>query len=267
LITVISGIIGARIYFVAIEWRRFFGPGGTWYHIFYLWQGGLGIWGGVTCGALAVFLVARHYKFNFLVLADCIAPGLALAQGVGRLGNYWNQELYGRPTDLPWGLEIAPANRVPGFETFATFHPTFLYEMVWNLALGASLLLVSRRRRLGPGRLFTSYVLFYAIGRSLVESFRIDPVEVIHGWRINSLVTLVGGVVGLLWLIWLVKWGPKTADPVTKIAARPLDGEAELVEAESTITVTTRTVEEDQVSQRSAAESNATTAARADPED
>ncbi|MDR1450475.1 MAG: prolipoprotein diacylglyceryl transferase [Propionibacteriaceae bacterium] len=205
LVTIIAGICGARLYFVLIEWPRFFGPDGTWFHVFYIWEGGLGIWGGVSVGALAAFLMARFYRFRFSVLADCIAPALPLAQAVGRLGNWWNQELYGRPTTLPWGIEIDPAHRVAGYGAYETFHPTFLYEMVWDLATAAFLLFVGERRlKLGRGKLFAAYVVCYAAGRFVVESFRIDPVHVYGSLRVNAWVTLVFGLAGLAALIWFV---------------------------------------------------------------
>ncbi|MDR0990888.1 MAG: prolipoprotein diacylglyceryl transferase, partial [Propionibacteriaceae bacterium] len=142
LVTAVSGIVGARLYYILIEWPRYFGPDGVWYQAFFIWQGGLGIWGGVVGGGLAAFLMARHYRFNFPALADCFAVALPLAQAIGRFGNYFNQELYGRPTDLPWGLLIDPAHRVAGYYNDATFHPTFLYEALWNIALAAFLLFV-----------------------------------------------------------------------------------------------------------------------------
>jgi prolipoprotein diacylglyceryl transferase len=223
--TIVAGILGARLYFVLIEWPRYFGSHGTWYHIFYVWEGGLGIWGGVTIGTLTAFLLARHYHFRFLVVADCIAPALPLAQAIGRLGNWWNQELYGRPTTLPWGLEIDLAHRVAGYQGYATFHPTFLYEMVWDLAVVAFLLFVLERRwHFGRGKLFASYVVCYAVGRFIIESFRIDPVHSLGGLRVNSWVTLVGGLAGLAWLIWLFRHRPGADGPDSAVAIIPVIG-------------------------------------------
>ncbi|MDR0783119.1 MAG: prolipoprotein diacylglyceryl transferase [Propionibacteriaceae bacterium] len=226
-ISIIMGIVGARIYWVLIEWPRFFGPDGTWYHIFYIWQGGLGIWGGITGGFLTAWLMCRRYKVSFFRLADCAAPGFLLAQGIGRLGNWWNQELYGLPTDLPWGLEIDLAHRVAGFREFATFHPTFLYEMLWNFAGVAALLILEKRFRLGLGKIFALYITIYAIGRSLVEQFRIDPVAVIGGLRINSWVTLVGGLIGLGLFIWLVRKRPGPNE-ILEPAANPEPSQADI---------------------------------------
>jgi len=208
LVAIVAGIIGARIYWVIIEWQRYFGEGGTWYHVFYIWEGGLGIWGAITVGFLTGWLMCRHYKVPFLRLADAVAPAFLIAQGIGRLGNWWNQELYGVPSTLPWALEIDPAHRVPGYELYSTFHPTFLYEMLWNFAGAAIILLVERRFRLGRGKVFALYIFTYATGRFLVELLRIDPVEVILGLRVNSWATLVGGLFGLGLFIWLVKFRP-----------------------------------------------------------
>jgi prolipoprotein diacylglyceryl transferase len=227
--TIVCGIVGARLYFVLIEWPRYFGPDGTWYHMFFIWNGGLGILGGVTVGALGAFLLARHYGFRFSVLADCIAPALPLAQAIGRFGNWWNQELYGRPTTLPWGLEIDMRHRVDGYEGYATFHPTFLYEMTWDLAVAAFLVFVGERRlRLGRGKLFASYLVCYAIGRLVVESFRIDPVHEIAGLRINSWATIAFGLAGVIWLVWLLKNRPGPNGPNSAATPdAPADGVAD----------------------------------------
>jgi prolipoprotein diacylglyceryl transferase len=219
LVTVVAGIIGARLYFVIIEWPRYFGPNGVWYHVFFVWQGGLGIMGGVAIGALAAWLMCRHYQLRFLVLADCIAVMLPVAQAIGRLGNYWNQELYGQPTDLSWGLEIDLAHRVPGFESYATFHPTFLYEMIWNLSLAALLWLLERGINLGRGKVFAIYLIGYAFGRFVIESFRIDPVEVIAGLRVNSWVALAVGLIGLVWLTYLIFRHPGGNGPTSARSA------------------------------------------------
>jgi len=207
-VAVIAGIVGARIYWLIIEWPRYFGPDGVWYHIFYVWEGGLGIWGGITFGFLAGWLVCRKYKISFLRLADCVAPTFLLAQGIGRLGNWWNQELYGLPTTLPWGLEIDPQHRVAGYQQYETFHPTFLYEMLWNFAGVAVLLWAEKRFHLGRGKVFALYISIYATGRFLIELLRIDPVESFWGLRVNSWVTLAGGLFGLSLFFWLLKNRP-----------------------------------------------------------
>ncbi|MCL1906924.1 MAG: prolipoprotein diacylglyceryl transferase [Propionibacteriaceae bacterium] len=197
LVSIVLGVVGARLYWVVIEWKRYFSPGSTWYHIFFVWQGGLGIFGGITVGFLTAFLLARQYKLSFRLIADCVAPTFLLAQGIGRLGNWWNQELYGLPTTVPWALEIDRAHRVPGYTQFETFHPTFLYEMLWNFTAVAVLLLISRRLRLGSGVLFGAYLLVYALGRFWIELLRIDPVEVVAGLRINSWTTIAVALLGI----------------------------------------------------------------------
>ena len=224
LVATIVGIIGARIYWIIIEWPRYFGPNGVWYQMFYVWQGGLGIWGAITFGFLTGWLMCRHYKINFLRFADCVAPAFLLAQGIGRLGNWWNQELYGLPTTLPWGLEIDPQHRVAGYEQYATFHPTFLYEMLWNFAGVGVLLWAEKRFKLGRGKLFALYISIYACGRFLIEFLRIDPVDVIAGMRVNSWVTLVGLLFGIGLFLWLLKYRPGPNEPVVA-STGPTGGE------------------------------------------
>ena len=132
------GIVGARIYHVLTDPELYFGEGRDAIDALYIWEGGLGIWGAISGGALGAWIACRRYDVSFASVADALAPGLLVAQAVGRLGNYFNQELFGKPTDRPWGLEIDAVHRPPGYEQFATFHPTFLYEMLWNLAAAAS---------------------------------------------------------------------------------------------------------------------------------
>ncbi len=221
LLSVIIGIVGARAYWVVIEWDRYFGQGHTepWYHIFYVWEGGLGIWGGITFGFITAWLLCRHYKIHFLRMADAVAPAFLLAQGIGRLGNWWNQELYGYPSTLPWALEIDPIHRVPGYAQFSTFHPTFLYEMLWDFLGVAVLLLLEKKLKLGRGKLFATYIIIYAVGRFLVELLRIDPVHVYFGLRVNSWATLLGGVAGVVLLALLVKFRPGPNLPKTVTGA------------------------------------------------
>jgi prolipoprotein diacylglyceryl transferase len=181
-----AGIVGARIYHVITDPELF---KGQWYRVFYIWEGGLGIWGGIGLGVAVGLLVARRRGIPLLPLLDAAAPGLALAQAIGRWGNYWNQELFGRPTTLPWGLEIDIQNRPDGYTQYATFHPTFLYESLWNLALCGLLLLIDRRHRLRPGRLFVVYVAGYTLARFFIERIRIDTANKILGLRVNEWVS------------------------------------------------------------------------------
>jgi len=172
-----AGVIGTRIYHIITEWL----PISQWHKI---WEGGLGIPGGIIAGTLAGIAFSRNRNLSTANVADMVAPAIPLAQAIGRIGNWWNQELFGRPTDLPWGLEIASKYR-GDFAEFETFHPTFLYEMLWNLALVVFLIRVDRRRVLKPGRLMWLYAAGYAIGRLWIEALRIDRANEILGLRVN----------------------------------------------------------------------------------
>jgi len=184
-----AGVIGARIYHVVTDLDRFRDDP---LKAFRLWEGGLGIWGGITAGVLVGVWAARRRGITMADAMGAAAPALPLAQAIGRLGNWWNQELFGGPTDLPWGLEIDPAKRPAAYADVATFHPTFLYEGLWNLALCALLLWVDRRWAPRPARLFALYVAGYTFGRFWIERLRIDPATTVLGLRINEWVS--GGV-------------------------------------------------------------------------
>ena len=189
-----AGLVGARLYHVATDWHRF---EGRWWHIPAAWEGGLGIPGGLAAGVLAGLWVARRRNLPTAQLLDVVAPALLVAQAIGRLGNWFNQELYGRATDLPWALEIDAAHRPAGLADVATYHPTFLYEALWNLALAALLIVVERRWHPRPGQLFAGYVAGYAAGRFWVEALRIDPATELLGLRVNlwvSAATLVAAL-------------------------------------------------------------------------
>ncbi len=191
-----AGLIGARLYHVITDWNRLYADAP--FDAVRIWEGGLGIPGGILAGVAVGVIVGRRRGMRISVGLDVVAPALPLAQAIGRLGNWWNQELYGRPTELPWGLEIDPQHRMAGYTGFETFHPTFLYEALWNLGLMAALLLIDRRRVLRPGRLFVLYLGGYAIGRLWVELVRIDTATRIVGVRVNvwmSVIVLVGVVV------------------------------------------------------------------------
>jgi prolipoprotein diacylglyceryl transferase len=198
-----AGVIGARIYHVATDHQLYFGDGANPWGALQVWNGGLGIWGAVAGGFVggAIFCVRRGIRIR--VMADVLAPGLLVAQAVGRLGNYFNQELFGSPTTLPWGLEIDLANRPAGFEEFATFHPTFLYELLWNLAAALLLVVLDRRLRLGHGQVFALYVMLYTAGRGWIEMLRIDPVELadVGGLRFNVWTSIVLFLAALAYLV------------------------------------------------------------------
>jgi prolipoprotein diacylglyceryl transferase len=199
---VTAGVIGARLYHVATDWDSFKNDLGR---IPRIWEGGLGIPGGILFGALAATWAFKRRGIAPAVGLSASAPSLALAQAIGRLGNWWNQELFGKPTDLPWALRV-DADKVPaGYAPGTTFHPTFLYEMLWNLALCVVLLRIDRQFKLRPGRLFAMYVVGYAIGRFWIEGLRIDPAHAAGGLRLNQWVSLIVGAIALLYLVidWL----------------------------------------------------------------
>jgi prolipoprotein diacylglyceryl transferase len=196
---VAAGIIGARLYHLATSWDE---VPDEWWGPFAIWRGGLGVWGGIAAGCLVGGIVAKRAGADVWLLADCLAPGLLLAQGVGRLGNWWNQELFGRPTDLPWGLEIDPTNRPLEYLDQATFHPTFLYELIWDFAAAAILVFVIERRlKPRPPGLFAAYIALYCTGRFVMELLRVDPAHEIAGLRLNAWVSLIGIVVGVTWYV------------------------------------------------------------------
>ena len=192
------GIVGARLYHLATSWDE---VPDEWWGPFAIWKGGLGIWGGIALGSLAGAVVARRAGADVWLLADSLAPGLLVAQAIGRFGNWWNQELFGKPTDLPWGLEIDPENRPLAYLDQATFHPTFLYEALWVLALAGVLLLVERRRTIRPPGLFALYVAGYCLGRLWIELLRVDPAHELLGLRVNAWVSILGIVAGTVWFV------------------------------------------------------------------
>jgi prolipoprotein diacylglyceryl transferase len=193
------GIVGARLYHVLTSWNEL--PD-EWWGPFAIWKGGLGVWGGIGLGAVVGGIVAWRSGASVAKLADCAAPGLLVAQGIGRFGNWWNQELFGKPTDRPWGLEIAPENRPIDYIESETFHPTFLYEALWCFAAAGLLLLIERRFRIRPGGLFALYVIVYSIGRLWIETLRIDPSHEWAGVRLNVWVAGLAIVLATAFLVW-----------------------------------------------------------------
>lgn len=186
-VAVPAGIVGARIYHVVTSPAAYLERP---VEALFIWQGGLGIWGAVIGGALGAYVVCRRRGLAFRAFGDTVAPGIVVAQAIGRLGNWFNQELFGRPTTLPWGLEIDADNpdAVPGAEAY---HPTFLYELVWNLGVAGLVLWADRRFQLGRGRAFALYVAAYCAGRSWIEALRIDPANGLGGLRVNQYVSAV----------------------------------------------------------------------------
>ncbi len=176
-----------------------------------MWDGGLGIWGGIAAGTLAGLWVLRRRGANIPAFMDAAAPALLVAQAIGRVGNYFNQELFGGPTTLPWGLEISPAHRPVGYTQYATFHPTFLYELIWNLLLAAALVWLGHHRKIRAPGLFALYVAGYSFARIGEELLRVDPAHHIFGLRLNFYVASILCLAGIAWFIRIQRAGAKTA--------------------------------------------------------
>ncbi|WP_048725308.1 prolipoprotein diacylglyceryl transferase [Kytococcus sedentarius] len=190
------GIIGARLYHVVTSPEAYFGPGGDPWLIPQIWRGGLGIWGGVGAGALGAFLAVKRAGVCFGPIADSLAPALLVAQAIGRWGNWFNQELFGGATTLPWGLQIDAAHLPAGYAPGTLFHPAFLYECLWNLAAAALIVWLDRRRRFAAGQVFGLYLMAYTLGRAWIEMLRIDDAHTLGGLRLNVWTSLLVFAVG-----------------------------------------------------------------------
>ncbi len=202
-----AGLIGGRLYHVITSWNE---VPHTWWGPFAVWKGGLGIWGGIALGvAVGIWRVHRRGAHipSFL---DAAAPALLVAQSIGRVGNWFNQELFGKPTSLPWGLKIDPENRPAQYADAATFHPTFLYEIIWNLGLAGFLVWLGHHRNIRPPGLFALYVAGYSAFRIFEETIRIDPAHHFLGLRLNLFVAVALTVVGLLWFVRTQRRAPVT---------------------------------------------------------
>jgi prolipoprotein diacylglyceryl transferase len=200
------GIIGGRIYHVITSPSQYFGANGNPIDALRIWEGGLGIWGAISLGAVGAYLYFRTHKtsLNFRQLLDSLAPGVVVAQAIGRIGNYFNQEVFGKPTKLPWGLEIDLANRPNGFESYSTFHPTFLYELLWCLVVAVLLIkLPGFLKQITPkqGDVFALYILGYTAGRVWIETLRIDEANLIFGLRLNIWVSFIVLITASAYLI------------------------------------------------------------------
>ncbi|WP_020388810.1 prolipoprotein diacylglyceryl transferase [Kribbella catacumbae] len=213
------GLVGARIYHVITDAELYFGEGKHPIDALKIWHGGLGIWGAVAFGALGAWIACRRHKVPFLAVADAMAPGIALAQVIGRFGNYFNQELFGKPTNHWWGLEIDPAHRPDGFQDFGTFHPTFLYEAIWNLGVIALVIVLGRRFKLGHGRAFAVYVAGYTAGRAWIENLRIDTVNEFAGLRLNVWTSIILFILAVAFFILSARLKPGQED----ISTAPAD--------------------------------------------
>ena len=193
------GIVGARLYHDVTSWNE---VPDHWWGPFAVWQGGLGVWGGILFGVLAGAWIVHRSHQSIRLFMDAVAPGLLLAQGIGRIGNWFNQELFGKPTDLPWGLEIDPQHRPPGYFDHATFHPTFLYELTYDLIGVVILLWIDRRFNIRRPGLFALYVSYYCFGRFFEELLRVDPAHEFYGLRLNAWVSIVVFFLSTAFFIW-----------------------------------------------------------------
>lgn len=214
------GIVGGRLYHVITDWQIYFGANGKgFWAAFRIWDGGLGIWGAIALGAVGAWIAARRMHIPMPPVADAVAPGIAIAQAIGRWGNYFNQELYGAPTTLPWGLEIdaahAPHDAAGNliYPVGTVFQPTFLYESLWMIGVAVALVLVDRRWRIGHGRVFALYVFLYCCGRVWIEALRIDSANTILGLRLNVWTAIIVGIGGLVYFIVVGRLRPGRETP------------------------------------------------------
>ncbi|MFI2510288.1 prolipoprotein diacylglyceryl transferase [Streptomyces sp. NPDC018972] len=205
------GLIGGRLYHVITDYQLYFSEGRDWVDAFKIWEGGLGIWGAIALGALGAWIGCRRRGIPLPAYADAIAPGIALAQAIGRWGNWFNQELYGRATDLPWAVEITSSadGREPG-----TYHPTFLYESLWCVGVALLVIWADRRFRLGHGRAFALYVAGYCAGRFWTEYLRVDEAHHILGLRLNNWTALLVFLLAVLYIVLSVRKRPGREDVV-----------------------------------------------------
>jgi prolipoprotein diacylglyceryl transferase len=227
------GLIGGRLYHVLTDNNLYFGEGRNPIEALYIWRGGLGIWGAIAMGALGIIIAARRKGIRLLPVLDAIAPTVLVAQAIGRWGNWFNQELFGKPTDLPWALEIDAEHRPPGYFLDDTFHPTFLYEFLWNLGAFGFVVWADRRFRLGYGRVAALYVMAYTLGRGWIEMLRIDNVELqnVGGLRFNVWTSIVLFVAAAIYFVVSLRRHPGREVSVyvrddAEDAAAPSSGEA-----------------------------------------
>jgi len=212
-----AGIIGGRLYHDITSWNE---VPHNWYGWLAVWEGGLGIWGGIVCGVAGGMIPLYKARVNIPAFLDCAAPGILAAQAFGRIGNYFNQELFGGPTTLPWGLEIESAHRPARYLAYSTFHPTFLYELIWDLSLAAVLSWVVLRGKVRPPGVFALYVTGYSAFRIFEESLRVDPSHYILGERLNFWVACIVALAGATWFVFTQRHG-RDAGAEPGAAAQP----------------------------------------------
>jgi prolipoprotein diacylglyceryl transferase len=244
LVMVVTGFIGARIYHVVTEHDLYFGNGQPFWHVFAIWNGGIGIIGGIAGGAIGAYVMCRVKKMSFASFADAIAPTILVAQALGRVGNWFNQEAFGKPSTLPWALYVdydhrpctstGSYNSDGCFKQYDTFHPTFLYEGLWNVLGVGVLLLLERKLRFGKGKLALAYVMWYTFGRFWIEQIRIDPVNIIWGLRVNSWFDAAAFVASaVLLMVFTRKFPGRDEFPFRRATAEgsgPVDGNAQTAE-------------------------------------
>src|SRR3984957_6250926 len=246
------GLIGGRLYHLATDWRTYWGPGGAGVSAaFRIWDGGLGIWGAVALGVLGAWIGCRRHGIPLPAFIDAVAPGIILAQAIGRLGNYFNQELYGRETTVPWGLEIFYRRDPTGYidphsldgistgQLAVVVQPTFLYELIWNVLVFVILIYIDRRFAIGHGRLFASYVALYCVGRFWVELLRDDTATHIAGIRINSFTSTFVFIGAVVYIVLAPKGreDPESLRGNEDVADEPVISEPELEPADELATV------------------------------
>jgi prolipoprotein diacylglyceryl transferase len=218
------GLVGGRLYHVATDHERYFGADGDPWQILYVWRGGLGVWGSIFLGAVGAIIAARRRGMRIAPMVDALAPGLLVAQALGRWGNWFNQELFGKPTDLPWALEVSDETATnAGYPPGTTFHPTFLYECLWNLSVFGVLIALDRRFKIGHGRMLALYVMGYTLGRGWIEMLRIDDVELddVGGLRFNVWTSIVLFVVALAYFLVSLRRHPGREESVYVAGREP----------------------------------------------
>jgi prolipoprotein diacylglyceryl transferase len=208
------GLVGGRLYHVVTDPELYFGEGKSPITALYVWRGGLGIWGAIALGGVGAYIACRRRGIRFPAFADALAPAIIIAQGIGRWGNWFNQELYGRPTDLPWGLKIDAAHR-EDYPNDTTFQPIFLYEFLWDMGVAGLVLWADRRFKLGHGRVFALYVMAYTAGRGWIEMLRVDAVNHILGLRLNVWTSIVLFILATVYFVVVGRKRPGREDPAT----------------------------------------------------
>ncbi|MFF8018250.1 prolipoprotein diacylglyceryl transferase [Streptomyces sp. NPDC007929] len=242
------GLVGGRLYHVITDYELYFSEGRDWVDAFKIWEGGLGIWGAIALGALGAWIGCRRRGIPMPAYADAVAPGIAFAQAIGRWGNWFNQELYGKPTDLPWALEITSSSdgRVPG-----TYHPTFLYESLWCIGVALLVIWADRRFRLGHGRAFALYVAAYCTGRAWIEYMRVDDAHHVLGLRLNVWTAILVFLLAVTYLVVSSRKRPGREEVVEPGAEASGDGAADAQKSE-------RAAEDDEVADDKATDDKAT---------